>query len=238
MPSEVYAPSADAAFEEALRLVLNVKYFLESEEFLGLVLGSPECVAKVYENHYARPFDALAVEYFKNSLQTGVRSSYRSDRLAIDMSPGSPELETVHRVYAKDDLRKITEFYEKLIRSELSFDDLEFLRLEIPQRLNLLAKGQTDLLETLPNRLERITLNFEGSMKKHLSIIDRLENESELRSHSLSKALEANTAATRMLPSEIAKAIRSEMRKERRARKRAKKRKPLSRLQRLMREKE
>ena len=172
MPPEVYGPSAESAFEQALRLVLKVKDFLENEDFPGLVLGTPEQIAKVTGQHYARPFDPLAVEYYKNSLKTGARTTYRSDRLGIDLSIGVPEGETVHRVFAKDDLAKITDFYERLIRSEVTFDDLEGIKRQMPkhfgkimERIDSLDKGlisQDKILSHLASSLIVLT----GSQEK------------------------------------------------------------------------
>lgn len=175
MPPEVYAASEAAAFEEALRLVLQVKELLETDEFPGLVLGDPSQVARVYQQHYARPFDPLANEYYKNSLKTGVQTTYRSERLAVDLSPGLPELETVHRVHAKDDLRKITEFYEQMVRGALSWNDLEALRLQLPewmgdvmQRLDVLAKGELGRDEVL-SHLTGAVVNLTGNLDRILN---------------------------------------------------------------------
>lgn len=191
MPPEIYAPSQDGAFDQAWRLVQKVKEFLENEEFEGLVLGSPQQVARVTGQHYARPFDPLAVEYYKNSLKTGVRSTYRSDRFGIDLSLGLPEAETLHKVHSKDDLAKITEFYERLIRSELTFDDLEMIRHEIPSYFNRLM----DSMVALPSKLEPIATSFEKSMNEHMKIIGFFRDESEKRSEVMALALNRLTEA-------------------------------------------
>lgn len=171
----IYGPSQDAAFEDALRLVEKVKRFLEDVEFPGLVLGDPSQVYRVTQQHYARPFDPLANEYYKNSVKTGVRTTYRSDRLAIDMSLGLPELETVHRVFAKDDLRKITEFYESYLRGDVSWSDLEAIKFQLPEhmgqvmeRLDALDKGhvmQDKVLSQLAGAVIMLTADLEKFME-------------------------------------------------------------------------
>ena len=62
--------------QAALRLVLKIKSILENEEFPGLVLGRPEQVARVAQQHYARPFDPLAVEYNRTSIDSWVKLAY------------------------------------------------------------------------------------------------------------------------------------------------------------------
>lgn len=180
MPPEVYAPSQDASFEQALRLVLKVKDFLEEEEFPGLVLGSPSQVARVTQQHYARPFDPLANEYYRDSVKTGVRTTYRSDRLAVDLSPGFPELETVHRVFSKDDLARITQFYEQMIRGELSWTDLEAIRTQLPkhigqvmQRLDILDKGLLGQDKIL-SHLASSTVTLTGSIEENTRAVSNL----------------------------------------------------------------
>jgi len=124
IPDEVYGPNQDACFDEAFRLVVRVKESLEDD--YGLVLGQPKEVTRVYSQHYAKLFDPLAMEYFITSLEEGVKVTYRSDRLHIDFSEGFPETEAVHRVYSKDDLRKITDLYETVVRQDFNLDDFLF----------------------------------------------------------------------------------------------------------------
>jgi len=64
-------------------------------------------------------------------------------------------------------------------------------------------KGQTDLNEVLPNRLEKIASSFEESMKEHLGIIEKFKHESEARS----EVLKTCTENINMLPSKIGKAV-------------------------------
>jgi len=124
IPQEVYGASQDACFDVAYRLVLRVQDFLQ-EEYPGLVLGP---VTVIYNQQYARMFDPLAVEYLKTSMKENVNLTYRSDRLAIDQSKKVPELETTHKVFSKDDLRKITELYEGLIRTDFKIEDIGDLK--------------------------------------------------------------------------------------------------------------
>ena len=124
IPQEVYGASADACFDAAYRLVLEVQDFLQ-KEYNGLVLGP---ITVIYNQQYAHMFDPLTVEFLKTSMKENVNLTYRSDRLAIDQSKKVPELETVHKTFSKDDLRKICEFYEGLIRTDFKIEDIEGLK--------------------------------------------------------------------------------------------------------------
>jgi len=124
IPEEVYTASQDAAFDVAYRLVLKVQDYLQ-EEYEGLVLGP---VTAIYNQQYARMFDPLAVEFLKTSMKENVNLTYRSDRLAVDLSKKVPELETIHKVFSKDDLRKICEFYEGVIRTDFKIEDIGDLK--------------------------------------------------------------------------------------------------------------
>ena len=124
IPEEVYSVSTDAAFDVAFRFVLKVQDFLQ-EEYEGLVLGP---VTLIYNQQYARMFDPLAVEFLRTSMKDNLNLTYRSDRLAVDLSKKVPELETVHKVFSKDDLRKICEFYEGLIRTDFKLEDIGGLK--------------------------------------------------------------------------------------------------------------
>jgi len=73
-------------------------------------------------------FDPLSVGFLKTSMKENVNLTYRSDRLAIDQSKKVPELETVHKVFSKDDLLKICEFYEGLIMTDFKIEDIENLK--------------------------------------------------------------------------------------------------------------
>jgi len=120
IPEEVYSDSQDGAFDAAYRLVLEVQDFLQ-KEYEGLVLGP---VTMIYNQQYARMFDSLALEFLKTSMKENVNLTYRSDRLAVDLSKKVPELETIHKVFSKDDLRKICDFYEELIRTDFKIEDI------------------------------------------------------------------------------------------------------------------
>lgn len=124
IPQEVYSASQDGAFDVAYRLVLQVQDFLQ-KEYQGLVLGP---VTVIYNQQYARMFDPLAVQFLKTSMKENVNLTYRSDRLAIDQSKKVPELETIHKVFSKDDMRKICEFYDWLIRTDFKIEDIGDLK--------------------------------------------------------------------------------------------------------------
>lgn len=108
---EFYASSSLEALDSAIKLVWKVKEYLE-REYEDLVLGKPEEVALLNRQHLTIQHDPLALEYFKHNQKHDKKLRYESDRLHIDASKGVPELETVNKVYASEDLFKITEFYE------------------------------------------------------------------------------------------------------------------------------
>ena len=124
IPQEVYGASPDACFDVAYRLVLQVQDFLQ-KEYHGLVLGP---ITVIYNQQYAHMFDPLAVQFLKTSMEENVNLTYRSNRLAIDLSKKVPELETIHKVFSKDDLRKICQFYEGLIRTDFKIENIEDLK--------------------------------------------------------------------------------------------------------------
>jgi len=124
IPQEVYTASSEAAFDEAFRLVRKVQDYL-SENYVGLVLAP---LTVVYSQHYARLLDPLAIEFQKTSKKENVNLSYRGDRIAVDCSRSLPELETLHKVFAKDDLVKIAEFYEDLVKTGFRIGDIEDLK--------------------------------------------------------------------------------------------------------------
>lgn len=161
MPPEVYASSGDAAFDEAYRLVLKVREHLNSE-YPGLVLGPDTAI---YGQEYARMFDPLAMEYLKTSLKEGVNLTYKSDRLAIDLSKKLPELETIHKAHSKDDLRKITEFYEDLVRTDFKIKNVETIEeglLQFTKQLEL-HYGVLNKIGSTVNRLSEVVEKANGS---------------------------------------------------------------------------
>jgi len=122
----------------------QLKKFLE-EEYQGLVLGSPEKVYSIQSQHHAILYDDLAMEYAKTSQKEGYKINYQSDRIHIDQSKGIPELETVNKAYALEDLNKLTQSKEDIIRSPLSFAELVSIVGKIAQAQE---RGQHQLTET------------------------------------------------------------------------------------------
>lgn len=95
--------------------------------------------------------------------------------------------------------------------------------------LDVLSKGQIQLTEILPGKLELIVSRFEKSMKKHLEIIDVFRRESEARSVQNTEALERISRVEKVLVT-LVEALRKKKRKRRR---RSRKPKPKSRWQKL-----
>jgi hypothetical protein len=151
IPEEVYAPNGDAAFQEAYRLVLKIQDSLQSE-YEGLVLGP---ITRIYNQQYARIYDPFAAELLRSSLKEGERLTYKSDRLAVDYSKGIPELETVHRTYSKDDMRKICEFYEGLVRTDFKIEDVNDLK-EAAKSLTMAGMYLAENLKTHVEVLKEI----------------------------------------------------------------------------------
>jgi len=160
---EIYARTSEQAIDSAVKLVLNIKESLE-DEFKGFVLGKPEEVTTLMNQHYANQFDPLALEHWKYKQTNNVTLTYKSDRLNIDFSKGVPELETVHKVHAKDDINKITKFYEDMIRTDFDLNDF----LEV-QKYQL--------------KFQQITAeNFKAfaiAMREHLALIKSLQKVSQ-----------------------------------------------------------
>ena len=139
---DIYAATQQEAMSKAIKTVLEIIEELE-HIYPGLKLAKPEEVARIEKQHFAIQNDPLATLY----VQQG--KSYRSDRIHIDHSKGIPELETVHKLHASEDVHKITQFYEELIREDFSIRDLkEFMLLVVQDRINL-----QNSLHTLQNTI-------------------------------------------------------------------------------------
>jgi antitoxin component HigA of HigAB toxin-antitoxin module len=165
IPDEVYGPNQDACFDEAFRLVVRVKECLEDN--YGLVLGQPKEVTRIYSQHYAKLFDPLAMEYFKTSLEEGLKVTYRSDRLHIDFSKGFPETEAVHRVYSKDDLRKITDLYETIVRQDFNLDDFLF---EYHKKYDEITNGVEAIQDDLRN-VKEVIRDLAKNIGSHIGVM-------------------------------------------------------------------
>jgi len=137
--ADIYAPTPQNATAEAIKTVLEIIEQLE-QDYPGLRLGKPQEVARLEKQHIAIQHDPLAVLYAQEG------KSYRSERIHIDHSHGVPELETVHKTLAGEDIHKITRFYEELVRErDFSIRDLKELQLMAIQSQMELKKS----LETL-----------------------------------------------------------------------------------------
>jgi len=190
IPQEVYSASQDACFDVGYRLVLRVQDFLQKEH-PGLALGP---VTVIYNQQYARMFDPLAVEFLKTSMKENVNLTYRSDRLAIDQSKKVPELETIHKVFSKDDLRKICKFYEDLIRTDFKIEDIgdlkEAAKLQAMAGLYLAQnlKTHVDVLNEIKTAIVELRKagttpsicdTFEEETKTSQKVLDDVKPESE-----------------------------------------------------------
>ena len=184
IPEEVYSASQDGAFDVAYRLVLKVQDFLQ-KEYQGLVLGP---ITVIYNQQYARMFDPLAVEFLKTSIEGNVNLTYRSDRLAIDQSKKVPELETVHKVFSKDDLRKIVEFYEGLIRSDFKIEDVEDLK----EAAKFQAMAGLYLAQNLKTHVD-VLKEIKAAIVELRKVNDRNNNDSCKKESSRTKTCVATT---------------------------------------------
>jgi hypothetical protein len=109
-------------YSEAMELLWNVISYLE-DIFPGLHIGQPKQVARIIRQEFARLNDALAIEYDRTGQELEKKILYISDRLKIDKSKGIPELETHHKIFAKEDLGRITKLYEDVVRGDFDLKD-------------------------------------------------------------------------------------------------------------------
>jgi hypothetical protein len=118
---EIYGDEHEV-YSEAMELLWNVISYLE-DIFPGLHIGTPKQVARIIRQEFAKLNDALAIEYDRTGQSLGKKILYMSDRMKIDKSKGIPELETCHKVFAKEDLGKITKLYEDVVRGDFDLKD-------------------------------------------------------------------------------------------------------------------
>lgn len=166
---EVYANTISQAYSEALQRVLLIKQHLE-EDYKGLLLGQPEELAYIASQHVAKLYDPLAV----SAKLAGYK--YKSNRLHIDESKGIPELETVHKIYAKDDMYKITEMYEDIIRGN-SIKNISYTLAQL-----------ANLQETQTNQMGM----FARAMSEHVKLVQALRKNAEVMNHQLAVLEETN----------------------------------------------
>lgn len=109
-------------YNDAMQLLWDLIAYLENE-YPGLRIGAPKETARISRQELAKMNDSLAVEYDRTGQALGKKILYFSDRIKIDKSRGVPELETHHRIFAKEDLGKITELYEDVVRGDFDLKD-------------------------------------------------------------------------------------------------------------------
>lgn len=149
---ELFGVSPEGIMRKAVELANVVKLALE-REFEGLVLGSPEVVYEVQASHLALRWDWFS----KLCADKGV--SFKSDRLVVDHSNGTPELEAVNKDFSRDDLRSIMDFYEDLVRGSLKWSEVSFefkeqgilfkCLLELGRRIDRVKKRQDAIIRVL-----------------------------------------------------------------------------------------
>lgn len=179
----IYSDKQEEAVHNSIKKVIKIKEYLESE-YKGLVLGNVEEVTYINNQHLARMYDELAVEYLKTSLKLGHKVTYRSDRINIDQSEGIPELEAVDKVYAQEDLRNITKWYEWIVRTGILPQNLTENQINLIKEINNMDKnfnaklqGLLTLNEGMVNQQQlqnKQMETFRVAMEEHLKLISSL----------------------------------------------------------------
>jgi len=157
----------------------QVKKYLE-DSYEGLVLGSPEVTYEIMSQHHALQFDPLAIEYKKTSVKEGHAITYESDRINIDSSKGVPETETVNKAYAVEDLQKLTQAYEDIIRKDIRLSEVANAVKGLAESQAVLFKVQATSVEiekSISHNQELITANqqiFDQNMASHIKAVQAL----------------------------------------------------------------
>ncbi len=108
---DIFAESVEELHALAIDNYINPLISYLEKMFQGLKVND-YTQSEITMNHIAYQNHPLA-ELFKKH-----NKGYRSDRIHIDHSHGTPELETIHKKHAAEDMEKILE-YEKIIKKDL-----------------------------------------------------------------------------------------------------------------------
>jgi predicted transcriptional regulator len=171
-----YVDSPDQYHAEVMKRAMEVKDRLE-KKYQGLVLGDPHRTAIIHKTHVARELGPLATHFKKAAIQTGIKQEYRGDRLVIDSSSGEYEEETVHPVHAPEDMEKLGEFFQGVLKKDLTAGDLGEIKEQLPMILQLVnANTQTSnrSLEIL-NKMVHSNEIFATAMHEHVTLVKSLQ---------------------------------------------------------------
>ena len=123
LPPATYGCSPEDCLSQALSIVLAVITNMH-EDYPGLLIGSPKNVTTLIEQHYAQPLNPAAIWVQREEKKNESTFTYNSERITLDHSEGFAELETTNNLYAKDDMTKLMDFFDQLVRSNISWEQL------------------------------------------------------------------------------------------------------------------
>lgn len=132
----IWATTSEEAIGRAKELSIQ---FLQrnAESFEGLLIGGIDYKCEVISQHHAIVEHPIAKE-FKQANQ-----SYRDDRIMIDASNDTPELEFIHSKEGQKDHKKYTEFANDIIRNDSpKLSELTEQLKEIDVRISTLVQTQ------------------------------------------------------------------------------------------------
>jgi hypothetical protein len=164
-PADVFSKVKDDVYGTVLKRVEDAKKALEISH-PGLVLGTPELVFRLEKQHLAVQYDPLSLLFRKANMRA------KSDRLEIDASHGVPELETVGKQYAGEDLLKLFEMYDDVIKRGVSLGGMDS---KLDRQSELIGK-QIESMET-----------FAVGMREHMKLIRMLQDVAEKQGQLLSR---------------------------------------------------
>lgn len=138
---QIVSSDAYTAHGKAITIVMRAKEYLENK-YPGLVLGTPEKVATISRQHIASLYDPYAIKAKQNHF------SGSTDRVEVDASKDTPELETIHPIHAVNDMQEILNFYDDIAKKGSPFSIIENLIIgeRIITTLKIIARNKMELL--------------------------------------------------------------------------------------------
>ena len=184
-PYDFFTSTIEEYRQQSKNIILRQKQIIE-EEYQGLVLGEPECVAKLNKQHIARQYDPLALEFFKTAQKLGVRVHFHGKNIDIDTSKGIAELETKDKAKAPEHLIDIAAFFDQWVEKPISVDELHHVKNKtnetqsnidkINENLNKVAENIKSLTENIGSFGDNQKL-FAENIKSHLNLINEYREE-------------------------------------------------------------
>ncbi|MFH1256979.1 MAG: helix-turn-helix domain-containing protein [Candidatus Diapherotrites archaeon] len=113
----VYSPDLIIAEAYAVRL-LNAVIDLLEQDFPGTKIGVPKVTSHLDDNHIAVVNHPLSIEFAKFRENFGETYCFKGDKIEVDFSDGSVELECVDKLNAKEDCYKLARFCNLLVTGD------------------------------------------------------------------------------------------------------------------------